>query len=115
MDSGGLIDRQSGTFELENDSGGLWRTVNRVHGIQKVRGSNPLGSTKFLIQKRDWVPPVRRPNAAGFAAYRAIRTGARRVPTEQEIKLGNRGRLGPRISTAALAVPHRTGCSALCS
>jgi len=28
-------------------SGGLWWTVYPMHGIQKVRGSNPLGSTKF--------------------------------------------------------------------
>jgi len=37
----------NGRSELENDSGGLQWTVNRVHGIQKARGSNPLGSTKF--------------------------------------------------------------------
>jgi hypothetical protein len=33
-----------GRFELENDSEGLPWTVNREHGIQKVRGSNPLES-----------------------------------------------------------------------
>ena len=38
-------DRYFRRVELENDSGGLWRTVNHVHGIQKIRGSNPLGST----------------------------------------------------------------------
>jgi len=38
VDSGGLIDRYFGAVELENDSGGLWWTVNRVHGIQKVKG-----------------------------------------------------------------------------
>jgi hypothetical protein len=36
------------TLELENDSGGLWWTLYRRHGIQKVRGSNPLGSTSQL-------------------------------------------------------------------
>src|SRR5579859_2345202 len=36
---------------FENDFGGLWWTVYLVHGIQKVRGSNPLGSTKFLRSK----------------------------------------------------------------
>ena len=34
--------------ELENDSGGLQWAANYVPGSQKVRGSNPLGSTKFL-------------------------------------------------------------------
>ncbi len=48
MDPGGLIDLLQGGFRLENDSAGLRWTVNRVHGIQKVRGSNPLGSTRFL-------------------------------------------------------------------
>jgi hypothetical protein len=37
VDSGGLIDRRLWPFDLENDSGGLWRTINPVHGIQKVR------------------------------------------------------------------------------
>jgi|GEM_PF-5188741 len=37
--------------ELENDSGERWWTLYREHGIQKVRGSNPLGSTKFLNLK----------------------------------------------------------------
>ena len=37
--------------ELENDSGGLQWTANSVPGSQKVRGSNPLGSTKFLISQ----------------------------------------------------------------
>ena len=36
-------------FELENDSGGRWWTVNSRSGSQKVRGSNPLGSTNFEI------------------------------------------------------------------
>ena len=34
-------------MDFELDSGGLWWAVNRVHSIQKVRGSNPLGSTEF--------------------------------------------------------------------
>ena len=38
----------AGGVELENDSGGLRWTFYLRHGIQKVRGSNPLGSTKFL-------------------------------------------------------------------
>jgi len=38
-------------FELENDAGGLRWTGYQRHGIQKVRGSNPLGSTKFLNTK----------------------------------------------------------------
>ncbi len=50
MDPGGLIDLLQGGFRLENDSAGLRWTVNRVHGIQKVRGSNPLGSTSVLSQ-----------------------------------------------------------------
>ena len=39
-------------FELENDPDGLWWTIIPRHGIQKVRGSNPLGSTKFRIRNR---------------------------------------------------------------
>ena len=35
-------------FELENNCGGPRRTLHRLPGSQKVRGSNPLGSTKFL-------------------------------------------------------------------
>jgi len=46
VDSGGLIAPITVRFEL--DFGGLWWTVYRVHGVQKIRGSNPLGSTKFL-------------------------------------------------------------------
>ena len=34
-----------GRSQFENDTGGFWWTVYLVHGIQKVRGSNPLGST----------------------------------------------------------------------
>ena len=34
--------------ELENDSGGLWWTTYPLHGIQKVTGSNPLGSTSVV-------------------------------------------------------------------
>ena len=30
--------------------GGLWWTINPLQGIQKVRGSNPLGSTRFLTR-----------------------------------------------------------------
>ena len=48
MDRGGLNDHLKVRSELENDSGGRWWTTYLVHGIQKVRGSNPLGSTKFL-------------------------------------------------------------------
>ena len=44
--------------ELENDPGGLCWTVYRVHGIQKVRGSNPLGSTKFLNTKLRSALPI---------------------------------------------------------
>jgi len=33
--------------ELENDSGGLQWTANPMPGSQKVRGSKPLGCTKF--------------------------------------------------------------------
>ena len=33
-------------IELENDPSGLWWTLVLVPGSQKVRGSNPLGSTK---------------------------------------------------------------------
>jgi hypothetical protein len=32
-------------IELENDPSGLWWTLVLVPGSQKVRGSNPLGST----------------------------------------------------------------------
>ena len=38
-------------FELENDPSGFLRTIYLEHGIQKVRGSNPLGSTKFRNTK----------------------------------------------------------------
>ena len=48
MDVGGRIGRKYRRFELENDFGGLWWTGYRRHGIQKVRGSNPLGSTKIF-------------------------------------------------------------------
>jgi len=37
-------------FELENEPSGLLWTIYRRHGIQKVRGSNPLGSTNVLSQ-----------------------------------------------------------------
>ena len=39
-----------GRSQFENDTGGFWWTVYLVHGIQKVRGSNPLGSTTVLSQ-----------------------------------------------------------------
>ena len=45
-------------FELENDPGGLRWTLYRGHGIQKVRGSNPLGST--IAMSHDIVEPVSR-------------------------------------------------------
>jgi hypothetical protein len=37
-------------FELENDAGGHRWTFYQRHGIQKVRGSNPLGSTIVMSQ-----------------------------------------------------------------
>jgi len=49
VDSGGLIDTGNVSSELEDVSGGLWWTVYPVHGIQKVRGSNPLGSTNVHL------------------------------------------------------------------
>ena len=45
MDSGGLNEHLQFRSELENDCGGRWWTVNPMPGSQKVRGSNPLGST----------------------------------------------------------------------
>jgi len=50
VDSGGPIAPITVRFELENDSGGLWWTVYRMYGIQKVRGLNPLGSTNVMSQ-----------------------------------------------------------------
>jgi hypothetical protein len=51
VDSGGRTTGNRVAFELENDAGGLRWTLYPRHGIQKVRGSNPLGSTKFLNTK----------------------------------------------------------------
>ncbi len=39
-------------FEYEMDPGGLGRMAYAGHGIQKVGGSNPPGSTNFRIQIR---------------------------------------------------------------
>jgi hypothetical protein len=49
-------------IELENDSDGHRWTVNSIPGSQKVRGSNPLGSTIFeiksLLSMGSLAPPV---------------------------------------------------------
>ena len=50
---GTLADYRAGAivrFEYENDFLGLVRTVPAGHGIQKVGGSTPPGSTNFRIQ-----------------------------------------------------------------
>ncbi len=47
VDSDGRIASNDSQVSTRNDLGGLRWTGYRKHGIQKVRGSNPLGSTKF--------------------------------------------------------------------
>jgi hypothetical protein len=46
-------------IELENDPSGLWWTLVLVPGSQKVRGSNPLGSTKSVSGGSDWAFALR--------------------------------------------------------
>ena len=49
-----------------------------MHGIQKVRGSNPLGSTKFLYSKSPLLAPQCRAHAAVDTLFDTLR--ARYLP-----------------------------------
>ena len=80
-----------GLTAYEPDFGGLWWTLYQRHGIQKVRGSNPLGSTKFCIRNRVWSTRCHRVIRDLRPILQPI---ARSDPVDATAAVGCRSRLG---------------------
>jgi hypothetical protein len=84
-----------------------WRTVNPLHGVQKVRGSNPLGSTRFLNSDRALLSqPVIGP--VSFTAYRTADRPFTKAREEETMWRGSDGDDDPvEVSELLSAALHR--------